>query len=173
MRDTPVQVGSQTRLDLSRCGTSTLTDGLYVTVTGTARATGVAATLVRCDAEPKGPGTRLGRRGTVVSVDLTALCARDGVSPFEALFSESSARALVAVARSGEQVLVDLCTARGVPVVRLGETTETCERGAGEAAADVPADHVHEPALEVQGLFTLPLSAVREAHAGTLPRIFG
>lgn len=85
VRDTPVQVGSQTRLDLSRCGTSTLTDGLYVTVTGTARATGVAATLVRCDAEPKGPGTRLGRRGTVVSVDLTARRLKLQVRPGEIL----------------------------------------------------------------------------------------
>jgi len=113
------------------------------------------------------------RHGTGVSVDLAALCARDGLTAFEALFSESSARALVAVARHDEQVLVDLCTARHVPVVRLGETTETCERGAGEAAADVPADHVHEPALEVQGLFTLPLSTARAAHDATLPRIFG
>ena len=113
------------------------------------------------------------RHGAGASVDLTALCARDGVTPFEALFSESSARALVAVAKHDEQLLVDLCTSRSVPLVRLGETTETCERGAGEAAADVPADHVHEPALEVQGLFTLPLSVARDAHESTLPGIFG
>ena len=113
------------------------------------------------------------RHGMGASVDLAAVCARDGVTPFEALFSESTARALVAVAMSGEQALIDLCTAHHVPVVRLGETTETCERGAGEAAADVPADHVHEPALEIQGLFTLPLSVARQAHETTLPRIFG
>lgn len=85
VRDTPVQVGAQTQLDLSGCGTTVLTDGLYVTVTGTARATGVAATRVRCDTEPKGPGTRLGRRGTVVAVDLTARRLKLQVRPAEIL----------------------------------------------------------------------------------------
>lgn len=85
VRDTPVQVGSQTQLDLSRCGTTALADGLYVTVTGTARATGVAATLVRCESEPQGAGARLGRRGTVVGVDLTARRLKLQIRPGEIL----------------------------------------------------------------------------------------
>ncbi|MCG2800749.1 MAG: phosphoribosylformylglycinamidine synthase subunit PurL [Cellulomonas sp.] len=113
------------------------------------------------------------RHGIGARVDLTALCARDGVTPFEALFSESQARALVAVPRSQERAFVDLCTARGVPALRIGETTETCEAGAGEAAEFVPADHEHEPSLEVQGLFTLPLATAREAFEAPLRAVFG
>ena len=79
----------------------------------------------------------------------TPICARDGVTPFEALFSESTARVLVAVPRSEEVRLVDLCTARGVPALRLGETAESCSPGAGTPTDD--ADHVHGPAVEVAG----------------------
>lgn len=111
------------------------------------------------------------RFGVGVQVSLEALCARDGVTPFEALFSESTARVLVAVPRSEEVRLVDLCTARGVPALRLGETAESCSPGAGTPTD--AADHVHGPAVEVQGVFTLPLSEAREAHEGTLPHYFG
>ncbi|GEK20248.1 phosphoribosylformylglycinamidine synthase subunit PurL [Cellulomonas xylanilytica] len=111
------------------------------------------------------------RFGVGVQVSLDSLCARDGVTPFEALFSESTARALVAVPRSEEVRLVDLCTARGVPALRLGETAESCSPGAGTPSD--AADHVHGPAVEVQGVFTLPLAEAREAHEATLPRWFG
>lgn len=111
------------------------------------------------------------RFGVGVQVSLETLCARDGVTPFEALFSESTARVLVAVPRSEEVRLVDLCTARGVPALRLGETAESCSPGAGTPTD--AADHVHGPAVEVQGVFTLPLSEAREAHEGTLPHYFG
>ena len=69
------------------------------------------------------------RYGVGVQVSLDGLCARDGITPFEALFSESTARVLVAVPRSEEVRLVDLCTARGVPALRLGETAESCSPG--------------------------------------------
>lgn len=111
------------------------------------------------------------RFGVGVQVSLEALCARDGVTPFEALFSESTARVLVAVPRSEEVRLVDLCTARGVPALRLGETAESCSPGAGTPTD--AADHVHGPAVEVQGVFTLPLTEAREAHEATLPHYFG
>ena len=111
------------------------------------------------------------RFGVGVQVSLEPICARDGVTPFEALFSESTARVLVAVPRSEEVRLVDLCTARGVPALRLGETAESCSPGAGTPTD--AADHVHGPAVEVQGLFTLPLSEAREAHEATLPHWFG
>lgn len=111
------------------------------------------------------------RYGTGVQVDLDALCARDGVTPFEALFAESQGRVLVAVPRSEEVRLLDLCTARGVPALRLGETAETCAPGAGTPVDD--ADHEHAPAVEVRGLFTLPLSEARAAWSATLPSYFG
>lgn len=111
------------------------------------------------------------RYGVGVQVSLDALCERDGVTPFEALFSESTARVLVAVPRSEEVRLADLCTARGVPAVRLGETAESCTPGAGAPVDN--ADHDHGPAVEVAGLFTLPLAEAREAHEATLPHYFG
>ena len=111
------------------------------------------------------------RYGVGVQVSLDPICERDGVTPFEALFSESTARVLVAVPRSEEVRLVDLCTARGVPTLRLGETAESCSPGAGTPVDE--SDHVHGPAVEVQGLFTLPLTEARAAHEETLPRYFG
>ena len=111
------------------------------------------------------------RYGVGVQVSLDPICERDGVTPFEALFSESTARVLVAVPRSEEVRLVDLCTARGVPTLRLGETAESCSPGAGTPVDE--SDHVHGPAVEVQGLFTLPLAEAREAHEATLPHWFG
>ncbi|KQY46977.1 phosphoribosylformylglycinamidine synthase subunit PurL [Cellulomonas sp. Root137] len=111
------------------------------------------------------------RFGVGVQVSLDPICERDGVTPFEALFSESTARVLVAVPRSEEVRLVDLCTARGVPTLRLGETAESCSPGAGTPVDE--SDHVHGPAVEVQGLFTLPLAEAREAHEATLPHWFG
>ncbi|MEV7973860.1 phosphoribosylformylglycinamidine synthase subunit PurL [Cellulomonas sp. NPDC089187] len=113
------------------------------------------------------------RYGVGAQVDLAPLVERSGLSPFELLFSESTARALVAVPRGEEVRLEDLCTAQGVPVLKIGETAETCTPGAGAPVDDLPADHVHAPAVEVQGLFTLPLSEAREAFEGTLPRYFG
>ncbi|NUU16352.1 phosphoribosylformylglycinamidine synthase subunit PurL [Cellulomonas humilata] len=111
------------------------------------------------------------RYGVGVQVALDPICERDGVTPFEALFSESTARVLVAVPRSEEVRLVDLCTARGVPALRLGETAESCSPGAGTPVDE--SDHVHGPAVEVQGVFTLPLAEAREAHEATLPHWFG
>jgi phosphoribosylformylglycinamidine synthase subunit PurL len=111
------------------------------------------------------------RYGVGVQVSLDDLCVRDGVTPFEALFSESTGRVLVAVPRSEEVRLADLCTARGVPALRLGETAESCTPGAGAPVDN--ADHDHGPAVEVAGLFTLPLAEAREAHEATLPHYFG
>lgn len=101
------------------------------------------------------------RFGIGARVSLDALCARDGITPFTALFSESTARAIVAVPRSEEQRLVDLCTARGVPALRLGATSDT------------GSDDDGGPALEVAGLFTVPLAELRTASAATLPKHFG
>ncbi|KGM10191.1 phosphoribosylformylglycinamidine synthase subunit PurL [Cellulomonas bogoriensis] len=104
------------------------------------------------------------RYGTGARVWLEELCDRDGLTPFEALFSESTARALVAVPRSEEVRFVDMCTARGVPHLRIGVTDDTPH------APDVKDAG---PALEVQGQFILAVDDLREAFTGTLPRLFG
>jgi phosphoribosylformylglycinamidine synthase len=77
----------------------------------------------------------------------------DDVDPFVALFAESAGRALVAVPRSEEVRFTDMCTARGFPHARIGVTD-----GTGPDAA-----------LDVQGLFALPLEELRAAWSGTLP----
>ena len=77
----------------------------------------------------------------------------DGLDPFLALFAESSARAVVAVAPEDESRFVSLCGTHGQPVTPLGVTEGT---GAGAA-------------LSVDGQFTLPLDEVRAAWSATLP----
>src|SRR5665647_2388670 len=99
------------------------------------------------------------RYGVGAAVDLAALGERDGVTPFEALFAKSSARALVAVPRSEAVRLVDLCTARGVPALRIGVTDDT----AGDTGT----------ALHVADLFTVGLTELTGAHTATLPDHFG
>ncbi|WP_066460322.1 phosphoribosylformylglycinamidine synthase subunit PurL [Sanguibacter suarezii] len=101
------------------------------------------------------------RFGVGARVSIDALVARDGVTPFEALFSESTARALVSVPRGEEVRFVDACVARGVPYLKLGETGHAIESTDGAEA------------LEITGLFTLPLDEAREVHTATLPAIFG
>jgi len=97
------------------------------------------------------------RYGVGARVWLDALCDRDGVDVATALFSESTGRVLVSVPRSEEVRLTDMCTARGVPHLRVGVAD-----GTGEDAV-----------LDVQGLFSLPLAQARAAHRGTLPAAFG
>ena len=82
------------------------------------------------------------------------------MSPFVALVSESTARAIAAVPRSEEIRFTDMCTARGYPVARIG-------------VVDDAAGPEGVPALDVQGRFVLPLHELRAAHAGTLPAVLG
>lgn len=98
------------------------------------------------------------RFGVGVTADLGAVTARDGVSPFAALFSESTARVLVAVDPAREAELVSAAEAAGVPVARVGET-------GGEAVVVAGGFD--------GGTFEIALDEAREAHEGTLPRIFG
>jgi phosphoribosylformylglycinamidine synthase len=77
----------------------------------------------------------------------------DGVDPFVLLFSESASRAVVAVPRSEELRLTEMCAARGFPCARIGVVV-------GDA-------------LDVQGQFGVPLAELRTAWEGTLPRLFG
>ncbi|MEG3616232.1 phosphoribosylformylglycinamidine synthase subunit PurL [Isoptericola haloaureus] len=96
------------------------------------------------------------RYGVGVSVSLDELGARDGVTPFEALFSESTARALVAVAPDREAEVLALAEEAGVPVLRLGRT------GGDGVAVTFGEDS-----------FAIALDEAREAHEGALPRLFG
>lgn len=93
------------------------------------------------------------RYGVGARVNLDALCARDGVSPFVALWSESTARVVVAVPEYEQVRLEALCVLGGVPLVRLGTTTE-------------------RPALVVEGLFEIGPDELRAAHETPLPSIF-
>jgi phosphoribosylformylglycinamidine (FGAM) synthase-like enzyme len=80
----------------------------------------------------------------------------DELDPFVALFSESPARAIVAVPRSEEVRFTDMCTARGFPHARIGVTD-----GLGDDAV-----------LDVQDQFVVPLSELRAAWSATLPTTF-
>jgi phosphoribosylformylglycinamidine synthase II len=75
------------------------------------------------------------------------------LEPFVALFSESAARAVVAVPADRVDVLVSLAAARGVPLVSLGTT-------GGES-------------LDIAGQFTVDVAALRTAATGTFAALFG
>ncbi|SLN00789.1 phosphoribosylformylglycinamidine synthase subunit PurL [Brevibacterium yomogidense] len=99
------------------------------------------------------------RWGAGARVWLTELLERDGIDLFTALFSESTARAIVAVPRSEEVRFSDMCTARRFPFVRIGMTDT--------------GDESHPNALEFVDHFTLTLDELAAAHGAPLPRHFG
>ena len=76
-----------------------------------------------------------------------------GLSPFVQLFSESAGRALVSVPRSEELRFTEMCSARGLPCLRIGVTD-------GDA-------------LDVQDVLRISLDQLRAAHEATLPALFG
>ena len=93
------------------------------------------------------------RHGVGASIDLAAVCERDGVDAVTTLLSESVARAVVTVAdEAGLATLVNLAAAHGVPVARVGVTG-----GSG---------------LKVKDVLELDVEAMREAHTGTMRRYF-
>jgi phosphoribosylformylglycinamidine synthase len=77
----------------------------------------------------------------------------EDADPFVWLFSESAARAVVALPRSEELRFMEMCEARGFPATRIGV--------------------VDGDSLEVQDVFDVPLAELRAAWEGTLPRLFG
>ncbi|MGU3643504.1 phosphoribosylformylglycinamidine synthase subunit PurL [Microbacterium sp. C23T] len=99
------------------------------------------------------------RFGVGARVWLNEIMERDGVDAATALFSESTGRVIVSVPREDDVKFRGLCEGRGYPVLRIGVT---------DAAADGD-----EPALEVQGLFTVPLAELRGLSTSTLPAAFG
>jgi phosphoribosylformylglycinamidine synthase len=96
-----------------------------------------------------------------LSQSLVESCLRGGLGctitllgdPFVELFSESVARAVVAVRPEHEARVAALGAAAGVAVRRLGTV-------GGDAFA-------------VDGLFSIPLAELREVHQGALPALFG
>src|SRR6185369_13295104 len=76
-------------------------------------------------------------------------------NPFVALFSESTARALVSVPRGHEKAFTALCAQHGLPATVIG-TVDGRSR-----------------ALDVRGQFTISLDELRSAWKGTLPALFG
>jgi phosphoribosylformylglycinamidine synthase II len=98
------------------------------------------------------------RYGVGARVWLDELCERDGIDPFVALFSESAGRVIVAVPRSEEVRFTDMCTARGLPHLRIGVVDE------GDAQSG--------PVLDVQGQFVLGVDEMRAVHDATLPAAF-
>ncbi|WP_036285356.1 phosphoribosylformylglycinamidine synthase subunit PurL [Microbacterium luticocti] len=97
------------------------------------------------------------RFGVGARVWLDEIIDRDGVDAASALFAESTARVIVTVPREEDVKFRGLCEGRGFPVLRIGVTDQ-----AGPDAA-----------LEVQGLFTVPLAELRTASTATLPDAFG
>ncbi len=102
------------------------------------------------------------RFGVGARIGLRELCERDGIDLTTALFSETGARAVVAVPRSQEVHLQDLCTARGVALLRIGTTDDT-----GPESLD------GRPVLDSDGVGTLPLDELRQVAEATLPAHFG
>ncbi len=116
-------------------------------------------------ARPVGRRTGAGARGVRAAlrrrraVGLDELLDRDGIDVFTALFSESAGRAIVSVPREEEVRFTDMCTARGLAHLRIGVTDA--------------GDDTQEPALDVQGRFSVSVAELRDAHTATLPRHFG
>jgi phosphoribosylformylglycinamidine synthase len=82
-------------------------------------------------------------------------------APFVQLFSETTARVVVAVPRTEELRFTEMCTVRRQPLVRIGVVD------AGDTGA--PAEQF----LDIQDVARLPLAELRSAWSGTLPGLFG
>ncbi|SDY80017.1 phosphoribosylformylglycinamidine synthase subunit PurL [Herbiconiux ginsengi] len=95
------------------------------------------------------------RFGIGARVWLDEIIERDGVSASDALFSESTARVLVAVPREDDVKFKGLCEGRGVPVLRIGVTD------------------AQSASLEVQGLFEVGIEELGGVHRAALPGAFG
>ena len=95
------------------------------------------------------------RYGTGARIWLDAVCERDGIDVFTALYSESTARVIVSVPRSEEVRFTDMCTARGQVHARIGVVDDETD------------------GLDVQGQFTVSLADLRAAHTATMRDVFG
>jgi len=80
---------------------------------------------------------------------------------FRLLFSESTARVVVAVPRTEELRFTEMCTVRQQAWAKIG-VVDRGDTGAPE-----------EQLLDIQGVATFALAELREAFEGTLPGLFG
>ena len=94
------------------------------------------------------------RFGVGADVDLGGVCERDGIDLATALFSESGARAVVAVAPSDAETLSSACAARGIIVTQIGTSSDRGD-------------------LRIDGVAPLSLAGLGETSSATLPRHFG
>ena len=85
----------------------------------------------------------------------------ENADPFVWLFSESTARVLVAVPRTEELRFTEMCTVRRQPWVKVGVVD------AGDTGA------LDEQFLDIQDVARLSLAELRTAWEGTLPALFG
>jgi phosphoribosylformylglycinamidine synthase len=95
------------------------------------------------------------RYGVGARIWLDAVCERDGIDAFTALFSESAGRVIVSVPRSEEVRFTDMCTARGQVHARIGVVDDETD------------------GLDVQGQFGVTLDEMRDAHTRTMREVFG
>ena len=98
------------------------------------------------------------RFGVGARVALDELIARDGVDVATALFSESTGPVLVAVPREEDVRFIRMCEGRGYPVLRIGVTDDGGDAGS---------------ALEVQGVFTIPVDELRGTWSAPLVYVLG
>ncbi|WP_062210779.1 phosphoribosylformylglycinamidine synthase subunit PurL [Demequina oxidasica] len=104
------------------------------------------------------------RYGVGARVVLDEIVERDGVTPAQALLSESQGRVLVALPRNEEARFVAMLEARGVPAIRLGVTEEAPHGNDSDGGGAV---------LDVQDQFVLPLAELNIAWEGPLLHHFG
>ena len=104
------------------------------------------------------------RHGVGASIDLTQLQGRDDVDDFTALFSESGARALVAVPEWAVEAVVAAAEAEDVAWARLGTTGgDMLVVSGGDVLSDGGAGRP----------LVLDLAELREGAEATLPGLFG
>jgi phosphoribosylformylglycinamidine synthase len=84
---------------------------------------------------------------------------------FTLLFSESAARAVVAVRPGSEAAFAALRESHGVPAATLGVT--------GGASLDVRAGPAASASPEASANFVVPLDELADVHRATLPALFG
>ena len=93
--------------------------------------------------------------GVGVRVNLEYVTERDNIDAFTALFSESQARAIVAVPLSEEVRFRGIAESRRYPALRIG-------------VVDADSD-----SLEIQDLFSASIAELHEGWASALPKRFG
>ena len=96
------------------------------------------------------------RHGFGANIDLSAVIERDGVDIFEALFSESTARVLVALPSEREDEFRDLAARADVPFCVIGVTTAQ-----------------QDAEVAIKDSFSVPIPEARAVFEGLLPIIFG